>query len=105
MPVVWIPSLMRSLTGGQERVTLPGGTVGEVIENLEQRYPGIRARLLQGNHLRHDLSLLVDGSLSTRGMLQAVDEDSEIRFIPSIQGGGRVVTCRLAHGEAGVTAL
>ncbi len=87
VPVVCIPSLLRSLTGGQERVALPGKTVGDAVENLEQRYPGIRARLFQGERLRRDISLLVDGTLSRRGLLQAVGEDSEIRFIPSIEGG------------------
>jgi len=87
MPVVWIPSLLRSLTGGQEKVSLPGETVGQVVENLEQRYPGIRARLFQGDRLRPDLSLVIDGKVSPRGLLQTVGETSEIRFIPSIRGG------------------
>lgn len=87
MPVICIPSLLRSLTGGQERVALPGKSVGEAVENLEQRYPGIRARLFQGDRLRRDMSLLVDGTLSRRGLLQVVGEESEIRFIPSIEGG------------------
>ena len=87
MPVVWIPSLLRPLTDGQETVTLSGETVGQVIANLEQRFPGIRARLYQGDRLRPNLSLLVDGTLSTRGLLHKVSEDSEIRFIPAISGG------------------
>jgi len=87
MPVVWIPSLLRPLTGGQETVTMEGETVGQVMANLEQHYPGIRARLFQGDSLRPNLSLLVDGTLSTRGLLQKVRRDSEIRFIPVIHGG------------------
>jgi molybdopterin synthase sulfur carrier subunit len=87
MPLVWIPSLLRPLTDGQEMVRVPGETVGQVIENLEQLYPGIRARLFQGDRLRPNLSLLVGGELSPRGLLQKVGEDSEIRFIPAIHGG------------------
>ena len=87
MPIVWIPSLLRPLTGGQETVTVEGETVGQVMANLEQRYPGLRARLFQGDRLRPNLSLLVDGELSTRGLLQKLSEDSEIRFIPAIHGG------------------
>jgi sulfur-carrier protein len=90
VPQVWIPSLLRSLTGGQEKVAVPGETVGQVIEAMEQRYPGLRARLFQGDRLRPDLSLVVDGSVSVRGLLQAVREDSEIRFIPAIRGGSSV---------------
>jgi len=87
MPVVWIPSLLRPLTGGQETITVEGETIGQAITSLEQRYPGIRARLFQGDRLRSNLSLLVDGEPATRGLLQKVGEDSEIRFIPAIHGG------------------
>lgn len=87
IPVVLIPSLLRSLTEGLERVTLEGESVGEVIENLDQRFPGIRERLYQGDRLHPNLSLLVDGNLSNRGLFQAVGEDSEIRFITAIRGG------------------
>jgi molybdopterin converting factor small subunit len=90
LPVVWIPSLLRPLVGGHETVTVEGETVGQVMANLEQHYPGIRARLFQGDRLRPNLSLLVDGELSTRGLLQKVREDSEIRFIPAIHGGSTV---------------
>jgi molybdopterin synthase sulfur carrier subunit len=87
MPVVWIPSLLRTLTDGQETLSVPGETVGQAVENLEARYPGLRKRLFQGDRLRPDLSLLVDGALSARGLLQKVSETSEIRFIPAIRGG------------------
>ena len=90
MPIVWIPSLLRPLTGGQETVTVEGETVEKVMANLEQCCPGIHARLYQGDRLRPNLSLLVDGSLSTRGLLQKVGEDSEIRFIPAIHGGSGI---------------
>ncbi len=87
MPVVLIPSLLRPLTGGQETVSVEGETVGEVIANLEQLYPGLKARLCQVDRLRSNLSLLVDGEPGTRGLHQKVRKDSEIRFIPAIHGG------------------
>jgi hypothetical protein len=34
MAVVWIPSLLQSLTSGEEKVLVPGATVGEIIDNL-----------------------------------------------------------------------
>ena len=48
MPVVWIPALLRDLTGGEETVTVPGETVQQVIEKLDERYPGIKERLCEG---------------------------------------------------------
>ena len=92
MPVVWIPSLLRSLTGGQEKVSVPGETVGQAMEALEQLHPGLQQRLFQGDRLRPNLSMVVDGEMSPRGLLQRVSDDSEIRFIPAIQGGSSVGT-------------
>ena len=61
MPSIWIPSLMRDLTGGEEVVLAPGQTVRQVIENLEECFPGHQARLCDENGLRPNIILVVDG--------------------------------------------
>ena len=87
MPNVWIPPLLRDLTGGQERITVPGETVRQVIENLEVRYPGVKGRLCDGDRLRSGLSVAVDGKLSPQKLRQPLTEASEVHFIPAISGG------------------
>lgn len=87
MPSVWIPPLLRDLTGGQDRVVVPGATVRQVIENLEVAYPGIAARLCEGQRLRPGLSVAVDGTLAAHNLRQPLDEASEVHFIPAIGGG------------------
>ncbi len=87
MPTVWIPPLLRELTGGQERVTVPGRTVGEVIQALEERFPGIQERLCQGNRLRPGITVTVDGVLGAKGLREAVSPESEVHFVPAIGGG------------------
>jgi sulfur-carrier protein len=87
MAVVWIPALLRDLTGGQESIKTPGATVREAIEALELRYPGIKARLLEGDRLRPGIAVVVDGSVSGRGLRHQLDETSEIHFLPAIGGG------------------
>lgn len=87
MPTIWIPPLLRELTGGQNTVTVPGETVRQVIENLESRYPGVKARLCDGERLRPTLSVAVDGTLTSRTLRDSVDEASEVHFIPAIGGG------------------
>jgi len=87
MPRVQIPALLRELTNGQDMVVVPGETVGQVIENLDQSFPGIKGRLCYGNKLRKNLSLVIDGKLNQRGITQTVSEKSVIRFIPAISGG------------------
>ncbi len=47
MPTVFIPSMLRSVTGGKEALEVEGSTVREVINNLESISPGRRAELVQ----------------------------------------------------------
>ena len=87
MPTVWIPSLLRDLTGGQEQLDAPGETVQQVIENLDARYPGVMARLCEGGQLRPTLAVIVDGIASNKRLRQRLAEASEIHFVPAISGG------------------
>ena len=87
MPMVWIPALLRDLTGGQERVTVPGETVRQVIEHLEARFPGIQSRLLEGDRLRPGLVVVVDGEVSRERLRHRLTETSEVHFVPAISGG------------------
>lgn len=87
MPRVWSPSLLRDITGGVEVVTVPGTRVAEVIAELEQRYPGMKARLCDGDALRSGIAIIVDTEVSRLGLRQPVREDSEVHFLPAIAGG------------------
>lgn len=87
MAVVWIPSLMRNLTGGQRQLSASGKTVREVIEALDEAYPGLKARLCDGDRLNPALAVYIDGQMSERGLAAAVREESEIHFLPAVSGG------------------
>jgi molybdopterin synthase sulfur carrier subunit len=79
---------MRDLTGGADRVTVPGRTVRQVIESLEAAYPGMKARLVQDDHLNPSLGVAVDGVVSRLRLRQPVGETSEVHFLPAVSGGG-----------------
>lgn len=87
MPRVFIPRTMCSLTEGEEVVEVAGANLGQVIDNLERRFPGIRLRLCQEDGIRPGLSVAVAGSIATLGLLQRTDPDAEIHFLPAIGGG------------------
>ncbi len=87
MPTVVIPSLMRNLTGGEANITLPGTTVREVIDNLESRYPGMKERLCEEDRLKPGIAVYINGLLSRGSLLEHVDADAEIHFLPAIGGG------------------
>jgi molybdopterin converting factor small subunit len=87
MALVWIPPLLRDLTGGRETATAAGATVGEVIAALEQQFPGVRDHLCSGGALRSGLAVVVDGQVARFGLREAVGTDSEVHFLPAIAGG------------------
>ncbi len=87
MPRVFIPPTMRSLTGGREIVDASGANVREVLEDIENQFPGIMDRLCQDGSIRPDVSVVVGGAIATLGLLQPVEQDAEIHFLPAIGGG------------------
>jgi sulfur-carrier protein len=87
MPTVFIPAQLRTLTGGAATVELAATTVGEVIERLEERYPGIRARLCQGTDLLPGLQVSIDHRFSRQGLSAVLEPRSEVHFLPVIGGG------------------
>jgi molybdopterin converting factor small subunit len=86
MAVVWIPQLLRPLTGGVETVRIEGATLRDVIDNLDTQHPGIRDRLLDGALIRDEIALAV-GSDQATDLGQAVAPDDEVHILPAIAGG------------------
>ena len=87
MASVYIPSLLRSLTNGQARVTVAGATIREIISNLDTEYPGIRDRLVENGQVRPSISVAVDGEVTPLGLLEKVGPESEVHFLPAMSGG------------------
>ena len=92
MPTVWIPAQLRTLTHEQESIDVPGQTLGELIDTLDARYPGIKARLLRGDALRPGLAVVVDTQVVRGGLSEAIAENSEVHFVPAISGGSSSLT-------------
>jgi hypothetical protein len=101
MAHVWIPPLMRDLTGGREILIAGGGRVREVIEDLDRQFPGIRARLCDGDALRSGLAVAVDTGIARLGLREPVGPDSEVHFLLAIGGGAPLMTRQqwLAHSD------
>ncbi len=89
MPWVWIPSLMRNLTDGAEKVEAEGSTLREVIQSLDAAHPGIQARVMDEDEtrIRPGLAVAVDGVVTEEGLRTVIDPGSEIHFVTAIAGG------------------
>ena len=90
MPTIRIPTPLRKLTGDQEVVTASGVTVGAVLDELNQAYPGLGERILdeQGT-IRRFVNIFVNDE-DIRFMddkSTPVKETDEISIVPAIAGG------------------
>ena len=93
MAVVFVPSLMRALTGGEEKVSVPGSNLRQVIESLDEQYPGFKGRLLNDEgQIEEGLAVAINGETTHMGLIEPVDDATEIHFIPAIGGGSAVPT-------------
>ena len=87
MATVIIPPLLRDMTDGQSRLSVPGDTVRALIAELDVRYPGIGARLCEEGRIRRGMSVVVDSVVSKQGLRHRLRETSEVHFLPAISGG------------------
>lgn len=86
---VRIPTPLRTLTAGQDEVAAEGATVGELIEDLERRHPGLRDRILDEKGVRRFINLFL-GDEDIRfldGLATAVKAGDALSIVPAIAGG------------------
>ena len=89
MAEVWIPPKLQELTCGKQQAQVEGTSVRRLINNLEILHPGIKEFLVDDaeDDLVAGLAVIIDGEVSLLGMLEKVQENSEVHFLPAIGGG------------------
>jgi len=90
LPNVFIPTMLLSVSNGVKQVTVEGTNVRQVIHALNDLYPGMLERLTDGDDLKSNLAVSIDGELARLGMLEKVSDTSEVHFVPAIAGGIRL---------------
>jgi molybdopterin synthase sulfur carrier subunit len=80
---------MQTFTGGKERVQVPGNTVRQLVNNLDEEFPGIKTVLYdeEEDNIMPGIAVIIDGETSQLGILERVNEDSEVHFLPALGGG------------------
>ncbi len=89
--IVRIPAPLRTLTGGKDEVTAAGGTVGELIEDLDKKHPGLKDRLLDEKGVRRFVNIYV-GEEDVRfldGLKTELRAGDKVSIVPAIAGGAR----------------
>lgn len=87
MATVVIPALLRKYTDGKDRITASGRNVGQLIDDLERQFPGLREQLIEDGEVKLSIAISIDGDMGTGGVLEPVRESSEVFILPAIGGG------------------
>lgn len=87
--IVRIPTPLRTLTGGADEVSAAGGTVAEVIEDLESNHPGMKDRLCDEKGVRRFVNIYAnDEDIRFLDNLETVlTEGDTLSIVPAIAGG------------------
>ena len=90
MPVLRIPTPLRSYTAGQSEVPVQGGTVAEAMNDLVGQFPALQPHLYNGQGtLRPFVNLFVgeNNIKDLKGLETPLGSDDRLLLIPSIAGG------------------
>jgi molybdopterin synthase sulfur carrier subunit len=90
MPSVRIPTPLRKLTNELEVVQAAGANIGEVINSLDQAFPGLKERIVdESGNVRRFVNIFVNDEdiRFLEEKATAVKEQDEISIVPAIAGG------------------
>ncbi len=85
MAQVEIPTRLQAKTNGEARMSIEARNVRALLSELDSRYPGI------ADELKATTTVAIDGevigtSLSD-AVLERLEDDTEVFFVPAIAGG------------------
>jgi molybdopterin synthase sulfur carrier subunit len=86
MAVVRLREPLKRLAGGRSEHVLEGGSVGELLGELERAHPAAKGWLLdERGELREHLNVFVNGEPSQQDA--RVEDSDRVDVVPAISGG------------------
>ncbi len=86
---VRIPTILRTYTDGAKSVTGSGGSLADLIDDLEANHPGIKDRLIDGEDLRRFVNVYVNDEdvRFTGGLETSLSDGDQVVVLPAVAGG------------------
>jgi len=79
--VILSSDLARAHTKGETNFDIDAATIRSLVRALDERFPGLGAALGDG------MAVAIDGQIYHDFFLEEVGPDSEVCFLPAIEGG------------------
>jgi molybdopterin synthase sulfur carrier subunit len=91
LPVqVHVTSVIRNAVGGQREVTADGQSVRDVIADIESKYPGFRAQVMDESGQLHrfvNIYLNDEDIRYLQGAETVLKDGDEVSILPALAGG------------------
>ena len=90
--LVRIPTPLRRMTNGQDKVQIDASNLGEIINRLESDFPGFKERLLdESGELRYFVNIYLNGEdvRFLQGTDTSTKSGDEVSIVPAVAGGAR----------------
>ncbi len=88
--LIRIPTPLRRMTNGQAKVEMESSTLAELVEKLDEAYPGFKARLVDENgELRYFVNIYLNGEdvRFLQGLDTSTSSGDEVSIVPAVAGG------------------
>ena len=90
---VRIPTPLRKFTQGIDEVEVQGTTVKDLVEDLDNKYPGIKERICdESGKIRRFVNFYVNGDdiRFLQNLDTALKEGDRVSIVPAIAGGNSI---------------
>lgn len=87
---VKIPTMFRKLTGNESEVDLAPGTIGQLIDQLDERFPGFRDQIMnEAGELHRYVNVYVndEDARYLEKLETKANEGDQVALLPSVAGG------------------
>ena len=88
--LVRVPTPLRRLTNGQDKIEVTASTVSELIDQMENDFPGFKERLVdETGDIRYFVNLYLNGEdvRFLQGIETSTKPGDEISIVPAVAGG------------------
>lgn len=84
---VIVPGQLYSYTGGQSKLDAEGGTLGEVLDDLDRRHPGLRFRVVdEHGAIRPHVRFFINREMA-RSLSAPLSPGDELAILGALSGG------------------
>lgn len=88
--IVRVPTPLRKTTNGADKIEVASGTLQEIIESLNMKFPGIKEKLCDANgNLKSFVNIYInDENIRVlNGINSIVLDNGEVSIVPAVAGG------------------